>query len=82
MARVWVKGYTKPDGTKVKGHYRSQAGEGQYAIVEYDGFKLPGKLNKDMTQLLHYGKKGLYLSLGSDTKILKRFKTKAAMLTK
>lgn len=19
---VWVKGYTKPDGTKVKGHYR------------------------------------------------------------
>ncbi len=22
MAKVWVKGYTKPDGTKVKGHYR------------------------------------------------------------
>ncbi len=23
MARIYVKGYTKPDGTKVKGHYRS-----------------------------------------------------------
>ena len=23
MAKIWVKGYTKPDGTKVKGHYRS-----------------------------------------------------------
>lgn len=22
MARVWVKGYTKSDGTKVEGHYR------------------------------------------------------------
>lgn len=22
MAKVWVKGYTKDDGTKVKGHYR------------------------------------------------------------
>jgi hypothetical protein len=22
MAKVWIKGYTKPDGTKVKGHYR------------------------------------------------------------
>ena len=22
MARVWVKGFTKSDGTKVKGHYR------------------------------------------------------------
>jgi len=22
MAKIWVKGYTKPDGTKVKGHYR------------------------------------------------------------
>jgi hypothetical protein len=20
--KIWVKGYTKPDGTKVKGHYR------------------------------------------------------------
>lgn len=22
MARIWVKGYTKADGTKVPGHYR------------------------------------------------------------
>lgn len=22
MAKVWVKGYTKSDGTKVEGHYR------------------------------------------------------------
>lgn len=22
MARIWVKGYTKSDGTKVPGHYR------------------------------------------------------------
>ncbi len=22
MAKIWVKGYTKPNGTKVKGHYR------------------------------------------------------------
>jgi hypothetical protein len=25
MAKVWVKGYTKPDGTRVKGHYRDVA---------------------------------------------------------
>jgi hypothetical protein len=25
MAKIWVKGYTKPDGTKVKGHYREVA---------------------------------------------------------
>jgi len=25
MARVWVKGFTKSDGTKVKGHYRDVA---------------------------------------------------------
>ena len=23
MAKVWVKGFTKSDGTKVKGHYRT-----------------------------------------------------------
>lgn len=22
MAKIWIKGYVKPDGTKVKGHYR------------------------------------------------------------
>ena len=25
MAKVWVKGFTKSDGTKVKGHYRGAA---------------------------------------------------------
>ena len=25
MAKVWVKGYTKPDGIKVKGHFRDVA---------------------------------------------------------
>ena len=25
MARVWIKGYTKSDGTKVKGHYRDES---------------------------------------------------------
>jgi hypothetical protein len=24
MAKIWVKGYTKKDGTKVPGHYRDQ----------------------------------------------------------
>jgi hypothetical protein len=27
MARIYVKGYTKPDGTKVKGHYRDVPGK-------------------------------------------------------
>jgi hypothetical protein len=26
MAKIWVKGYTKPDGTKVKGHFREVSG--------------------------------------------------------
>jgi hypothetical protein len=26
MAKIWIKGYTKPDGTKVKGHYREVSG--------------------------------------------------------
>ena len=26
MAKVWVKGFTKDDGTKVKGHYREMSG--------------------------------------------------------
>lgn len=24
MAKIWIKGYTKEDGTKVKGYYREQ----------------------------------------------------------
>lgn len=28
MARVWVKGYTKSDGTKVDGHYRNTSSSG------------------------------------------------------
>jgi hypothetical protein len=27
MAKIWVKGYTKKDGTKVPGHYRETSGE-------------------------------------------------------
>jgi hypothetical protein len=25
MAKIWIPAYTKPDGTKVKGHYREMA---------------------------------------------------------
>lgn len=25
MVKIWVKGYTKPDGTKVRGHYREKS---------------------------------------------------------
>jgi hypothetical protein len=26
MAKIWVKGYTKSDGTKVKGYYKETSG--------------------------------------------------------
>jgi hypothetical protein len=44
MAKIWVKGYTRPDGTKVKGHWRSgspkdtaviQAGAGMFGGNPY-----------------------------------------------
>lgn len=50
-----------------------------YAIVAYQGWKLKGKLDEKETKLYNPKKKTLYLSLGSDTKILKRFSTKAEM---
>ncbi len=34
MARVYVKGYTKSDGTKVEGHYREMGGNGKGRIAQ------------------------------------------------
>jgi len=36
MARIYVKGYTKPDGTKVKGHYREVNTESGGAALALD----------------------------------------------
>lgn len=52
-----------------------------YAIVSYQNFFIKGKLNKEETKLLNPKKKELYLSLGDDTVILKRFATKAELDT-
>ncbi len=35
MAKIWVKGYTKPDGTKVKGHYREVSGKSATPASKY-----------------------------------------------
>jgi hypothetical protein len=53
--------------------------KGKYAIVEYQGLKVKGKLDLNETKLFNTKKKTLFLSLGSDTKILKRFTTKVEM---
>jgi hypothetical protein len=51
MARVYVKGYTKSDGTKVKGYYREVAEYTQtvrdqdafYGLREFNGMKATSK---------------------------------------
>lgn len=50
-----------------------------YALISWEGWKLKGKLNENEDKLFHPTNKKLWLSLGKDTTILKRFATKAEM---
>lgn len=55
------------------------ANKKRYALVSWDIWKLKGKLNEKEDELHHPTKKGLWLPLGEDTTILKRFATKSEM---
>lgn len=56
MAKVWVKGFTKSDGTKVKGHYR-------------DGSKRPPGVTKEEWAAEKYYEKRFQRSKGKPAKI-------------
>ena len=49
---------------------------GRYAIVNYNGCNIKGRLSDDGTKLFNLKKKTLFLSLGADTKIIKTAKFK------
>lgn len=40
MARTWVKGYTKKDGTKVPGHYRDSSAKKMISAKDQYGSKV------------------------------------------
>lgn len=52
----------------------------KYAVVSYSGFKIKGVLNEKETKLFHPNNKKTFLSLGDDTKILKRFTSKKLLM--
>jgi len=52
MAKVWIPGYTKSDGTKVKGHYRSAgSGAARDAKAEAKSYSYAGLTRKQKNQL-------------------------------
>lgn len=83
MARIWVKGYTKADGTKVPGHYRQPTRKANAKALSDEYNRVGGKLRKMVDKGMH----NPYYDTNKPGKVLRsasfvRYKKKMTRITR